>query len=125
MPLIKTSDLIGQPLEYASASCIGYDEDRLIIVDGIVKIRESTAEEFVPCDLSTDWRRGGPAFFKAGVNVGPCLKPSDPSDVSQAFLCNANGVATEIGPDPLVAAMRCIVSAIVGAVVSVPASLVS
>ena len=66
-------------------------------------------------DYSTDWAQGGPLIEREGISIY-CMT----SDWSAAY--NPSG-ATQDGPTPLIAAMRCYVASKLGDTAEVPEEL--
>lgn len=134
---MKTSELIGDALDWAVAKCEqaagenireGYGSS-LLVVD---------ANDFgAPASFSTDWAQGGPIIERERIGTlfdsgSACHKPcwfATPDD--QSTSCSYEGeffdptfMVTEsvgvYGPTPLVAAMRCYVASKLGDEVEVP-----
>lgn len=111
---IKTSELIGNALNWAVAKCnfpSALDADIEVWVQPL------------PCDdpddfkfqPSTDWAQGGPIIEREKILldlVGP--------DDDQEWEGRVVGKSMEYGPTPLVAAMRCYVGTKLGNEVDVP-----
>ena len=112
---IKTNELIGPALDWTVALCGGQEHRNLY---GHVVL------EFVP-KYSTDWSHGGPIIEREGINVGryEWMGPS-----MEVISWSAERYATEkpgkqIGPTPLIAAMRCYVATKLGDEVEIPDEL--
>jgi hypothetical protein len=122
---MKTCELIGQPLHYAVALCLGKGidledpRDPWLTVDGIADL---PLHAYTP---STDWGQGGPIIEREEILVGPSPFPTGKDGKFAAGLgCDwdtCSFVAT--GPTPLVAAMRCFVQSRLGHEVDIPEEL--
>ena len=112
---VKTSDLIGPPLDWATAVAIGH-EPNLIALWPIVFVNGLF---FSP---STSWSQGGPLIedHKACVAIfcdGDWCCAFNPGERLQDWSDSG------YGPTPLIAACRAIVRAKLGETVSVPKEL--
>lgn len=126
---IKTSKLIGKPLDFAVARALDYKP---------VLETESTGPDFWICQVpwggyemigedgfspSTDWSQGGELIQRYGCDL-ICIAPAN------AWEANCwddrvpmPGLHNQEGETPLIAAMRAIVSAKLGDEVDVPEEL--
>lgn len=116
---VKTAELIGPALNYATAVADGWDFSR--------QFYQVMFQGYCP---STDWAQGGPLIEKYHVQTsfnGCGFSRSPTGEYWCAYACKDSGEELRpsgSGPTPLVAACRAIVSAKLGDVVSVPAELV-
>lgn len=122
---VKTSELIGQALNWAVAKCereAGYNiregyGGTLLVVD---------SNDFgEPSAFSTDWAQAGPIIERERLCVGykhqldPEYVPLlDPANISWAR--TTAGGHLKYGPTPLIAAMRCYVASKLGDTVNIP-----
>jgi hypothetical protein len=130
---LKTSELIGPALDWAVAKCVGLGKLHYIDVVGRVSTLKTAVmvwsmelpgdghgDKFSP---STDWAQGGPIIERECIctyAAGACsIAPKNP-DYWEAEMLETDGVRTEYGPTPLVAAMRCYVASQLGDEVDVP-----
>lgn len=78
---------------------------------------------------STDWEQGGPIIEREKIEVTPplpdwCRKDNDLDWMATSMPHDYEGVTTlEVGPTPLIAAMRCFVVSKLGEEVEVPDGL--
>ena len=119
---VKTSNLIGAALDWSVAKAC--DDRRVYVLDSCV-IYDEFMEQYgdaYPLDYSpsTDWSQGGPLIEKHKVIIAYHNAPGR-MPVATTIETNPD---YEFGATPLIAAMRAIVSAKLGDVVSVPSELV-
>ena len=125
---IKTADLIGPSLDWAVAVVEGYrgqfdDEVSgpwLVPQEGFLH-DEKPLSEFSP---SSKWSQGGPIIEREWLGITSWPNESDEEQRWQCHQYDAPKPYRELGPTPLIAAMRCVVAANLGNVVDVPAELV-
>lgn len=123
---IKTSELTGTKLAYAVGVA-----DKRIMRNGIgrsleVRGRTEDGEElpdswdmwmlWYPQD---NWSQGGPIIEREAISVVPC----ESMEEWAADMQFRQGVETQYGPTPLIAAMRCFVYSRLGDEVDVPDEL--
>lgn len=121
---IKTSELIGRPLDYAVAialvgTYLQFDTVGTwrITIDGRDRALSrgwSAAQNFSP---STDWAEGGPIIEREIIELLPMFNPKY---WSARVATKSDWVD---GPTPLIAAMRCYVASKLGGEVEVPDEL--
>ena len=112
---MKTSELTGAALDWAVAKCEGpnsvaacyYDEDDLPMC-----LDEAPHMEWQP---STNWAQGGPIIEREKISVWA----RDDEWAAESFVPNQQGLEC-VGPTPLIAAMRCYVSSVLGDEVEPP-----
>lgn len=123
---IKTRDLEGAALDWAVAMCEGYDDikrnphafdDRWIIRKTSDPHQRHWLDEYSP---STKWAQGGPIIERLGIGVRK-VKAIKTWHWEAALAFPSK--APSYGPTPLVAAMRCLVSAKLGDEIDVPEEL--
>jgi hypothetical protein len=110
---IKTNELTGAALDWAVAKCEGHSEFRL------------SGKEFGPyhtfADLkltySTNWSQGGPIIEREKIDIA--------YENSQWFAYESEGDCCDpnIGPTPLIAAMRCYCVSKLGDTIDIPEEL--
>jgi hypothetical protein len=125
---IKTADLTRYALDWAVATC---EEGEAISKEwhphfasygGELRLRAT------PYSPSTDWNQGGPIIEREKIEVTPptpkwCDEQAD-NDWMAVSLPAVRGEATlEVGPTPLIAAMRCYVASKLGDEVEIPEEL--
>ena len=125
---MKTSELSGAALDWAVAKCLA--------VDGF-GAREVQLGEYGPLfgkgylwpslgstkvTASTNWSQGGPIIERNGINLLQNTFHSTYWEASIGSLDDHERPA-EIGPTPLIAAMRCFVSSKLGDDVEIPEEL--
>ena len=131
---VKTADLIGLALEYATGVADGRELElpgafrgRTTVVwcdpfviqrEGRPVFHDKTRRKWQP---STDWSNGGPLIASHQVNLH---SPQTSDDCWAAWVTIRGKDFCQGGWQPLVAACRAIVAAKLGDVVSVPAELV-
>lgn len=123
--LIKTSEAIGSQLDWLVAKCEGRNTDKVDLWKGL----ERPGYGYAIFPYSTDWSQGGPIIERERVKVFPNVggtwsaqirhTESHPL-VSHPVLA---GWTNSSGPTPLIAAMRCYVSAKIGDEVEIPDEL--
>lgn len=111
---MKTSELIGPALDYSVAKCEGY-----ILYSNAGKICcAKDGDEGFLTKYSTDWSQGGPIIEREKIR---CI----PYSVEGAgwYACKDALNFKEVGPTPLIAAMRCLVASKLGDEVEIPEEL--
>jgi Protein of unknown function (DUF2591) len=121
---IKTSELIGQQLDWAVAKCEG--KNGVLHDDGITRCIVVAAPSGVYKGIwcpTVNWAQGGPIIereahnlFKHNGGTEWCCACNVPRDGYTAII-------TADGPTPLIAAMRCYVASKLGAEVDIPEEL--
>ena len=128
---IKTSELIGRPLDYAVAIAMGgtdlqFDtvETWWITIDGKDRALSrgwSAAQNFSP---STDWAQGGPIIDQLKGTMWSTNASWWGYRAPYNYANDKEGPTTE-GPTLLIAAMRCYVASKLGEKVDIPDELVA
>ena len=111
---IKTSELIGPALDWAVQEI----EYQRMVAEGEHVKQWALDDHRAGASInpySTDWLWGGPILEREGISIYRMT-----SDWSAAY--NPSG-ATQDGPTPLIAVMRCYVSNCLGSEVGVPEEL--
>lgn len=103
---IKTSELIGKPLDHAVAVCLDKIGKRIYMIEGF---------------YSTSWREGGPIIEKEHIRIS---QYRDNLSFWEADIVTDRGGKFYQGPTPLIAAMRCYVASKLGDEVDIPEELV-
>lgn len=114
---IKTSELIGQALDWAVAKCEGYQP---VYTDGSIRpvFRKWLAVESTWPPYSTDHSHGGPIMDGSEIGTWP------PDEEHPHWTAGTKGVAQAFtGPTRLIAAMRCYVASKLGEEIEVPMKL--
>ncbi len=132
---MKTAELIGPALDWAVAKALGAAGTGKVYMRGNVAMMEADLSKYsyqpapesafdIPIlPYSSDWFQGGPIIEREEI----CL--SSPFDIIGEQLRRTDWGAkirdktSEIGPTPLVAAMRCYVASKLGDEVEVPEGL--
>ena len=105
---MKTAELTGAALDWAVAKCEGWEKDMLR------RYVRNDPEEF-HYEYSTDWAQGGPIIERERLDVY--------GFDGENWCANDNLRATQYGPTPLIAAMRCYVASKLGDDVEIPEEL--
>lgn len=115
---IKTSKLIGSALDWAVAKIVQEwsDEDRWYNTIGYIDSGDPDDEPYQP---SQNWSQGGKIIEETNISINYDASGRW-SDGWRAFSVST---PCELGPTPLVAAMRCLVSSVFGDEVDIPESL--
>lgn len=111
---IKTSELTGAALDWAVRECL--DRNQLFELG----LTEGVVPAWRP---SHYWGQGGPIIEREKINLSPpfgCEQPDAGTNSWGAYIANKAG---QIGPTPLIAAMRCFVASKLGDEVGVPEEL--
>lgn len=121
---VKTADLVGVALDWAVAWAEG---DKVSAEDGYVVVAEFSEQHgdfFSVCySPSTDWSQGGSLIERHEITIYPPRHLVMPADGWGAQFYIVNNPKVFRGSTPLIAAMRAIVAAKLGDVVSVPSEL--
>lgn len=125
MTKLKTSSLKDHTLDWAVATCEGYElNGPYEIFDGAFCLREHDGSDGDICpDYSTDWSHGGPIIEKMrGLKLKIGRKPGAPS---YAHIVGYNGIERwhQTGKTPLIAAMRCYIASKLGDTIDIPNKL--
>ena len=105
----KTQELTGAALDWAVAKCEGIAVE--YIDDGITQcLLQTQGGRYAP---STNWSQGGPIIEREGMSLY----------LNNARRWIATSLTTEIGPTPLIAAMRCYVASEMGDEIELPEEL--
>ena len=105
---IKTLELVDAALDWAVAKCEGRRPSLFIF--------QRTGKLDPRHNYSTDWSQAGPIMHREKMRVGPY-------GTADLWIAG-NDKAADVGPTPLIAAMRCFVSSKLGDEVEVPDELV-
>ena len=119
----ETEDLTGPDLEWAVAAALGLEgvafEPWFVTVDPFHSGSNfDRATEYCP---SVDWAQGGPLMQGFGISLSHHARNKSGHEWVADFRTKFGSGQT--GPNPLMAAMRCLVRSKLGATVSVPARL--
>ena len=111
----KTNELIGPALDWAVAESEGnvrlqYDSREGLIICNILG--------WIPYRPSVAWAQGGPIIEREGITLRSCIDGA----AWDAELAYEETILAP-GPTPLIAAMRCYVSSVLGEEVEVPGEL--
>jgi len=111
----KTNELIGPALDWAVAESEGnvrlqYDSREGLIICNILG--------WIPYRPSVAWAQGGPIIEREGITLRSCIDGA----AWDAELAYEETILAP-GPTPLIAAMRCYVSSVLGEEVEVPDEL--
>jgi len=128
---LKTSELTGDALIWAVATCEGYTD--LHKIEGrwphephlamMPPRREYGAMELWEIGSDNDWRFFGPIIEREWLDITPW--PND-SREDMRWHCqqhDSGGDCAQYGPTPLIAAMRCYVASKLGDEIDVPEEL--
>ena len=113
---MKTSELIGKPLNWAVARCLNVEMDEQNVPiwfdeDGL------TAHRAV-FDPQANWAQGGPIIEREWIKCDPRKGQWEATIWNEAAMQNP-----AFGPTPLIAAMRCYVASKWGDEVDIPEEL--
>ena len=129
---IKTSELIGPTLDCAVAKCEGISVSNSKQEHGFIETAwdkitkwEHACEIYNP---SADWSQGGPIIAREKICLsGPFVVDNDDGytiSIHDDWSANIRDISGQMGPTPLIAAMRCYVASLLGDEVEVPDELV-
>ena len=115
---IKTSELTGEAFDWAVCMALGWSEEFVDL---------NYPDGFHP---STNWAHGGPIIERGGINVRWCVREKDGSlsrwwaEISKVIVDpltkkKRGEKIIELGPTPLIAAMRCYVASKLGDMVEI------
>ena len=132
MKKVKTAELTGPALDWAVATCEGYEcqfEDEvsgpwLVPQEGFLH-DEKSLSQYSP---STSWSQGGPIIEREKISVGYERYGAIGGETWDAVKKSSTDDTTlwlEYGPTPLVAAMRCYVAAEMGDTIEIPEELLT
>ncbi len=114
MAKVKTSELIGEPLNWSVAAALG----QAIRIEGgrnkycvYGKNQQEGTARFKP---SSDWSQGGPIIEREGITI---------THQTTQWAAQTDDDYFAYGPTPLIAAMRCFVVSKLGDEVEVPEEL--
>lgn len=107
---MKTSELIGRPLDWAAHIALGLSEEEFVVVDNLY------GPQWHGPEYSTDWQWGGPIIEREGMQIQTFMDKWLAS-IPKPFV-------QQDGATPLIAAMRCFVASRLGESVDIPEELV-
>ena len=115
---MKTSELTGVALDYAVSKCDERSEPELLNDFATAWFTWGNAH------YSTNWALAGPIIEREKIDLNYFPDGSyENGGAWMATLTNGPAVSEEVGPTPLVAAMRCYVASKLGDEVEVPDEL--
>lgn len=122
--MTKVSNLSGPALDWAVAKCEGLEPHIEPDFDGThILITGASPYDYFP---STHWPQGGPIIERECIATyasGACsVAPKNP-DYWVAEILGTEGMITQYGPTPLIAAMRCYIASKLGDEVEIPSEL--
>lgn len=109
MMQIKTSELVGNALDWAVAKCEGYDMTMAATCGdrhGIFFLDRDDCLRY-----TTNWKQGGPIIEAGKLHICPD---------GDRWVAHQDGQMFGYGDTPLVAAMRCYVASKLGETVDIP-----
>ena len=121
---IKTNELIGPALDWVVAKCNGDFALYHNIEEGQRFLNLWTGSAFLK--YSTLWSCGGPIIERECIATyasGACSVPPKNPDYWLAEILATDGLFTQFGPTPLIAAMRCYVCSVMGEIAEIPEEL--
>jgi hypothetical protein len=131
---IQTSELIGQPLDWAVAKAENFYVDGFAIIrlwnNRVTKIIPGdyeTGEVYTSYAPSSKWEQGGPIIDREKISVMedvPAMRESI-WKAKPSITAKGAGGRWGSGPTALIAAMRCFVASKLGPFVDVPDELIS
>lgn len=119
----KTSELTGAALDWAVAKCEGGD---IRTEHGVFLNQGDGYDYYTP---STDWAQGGPIIERKGMHIsriGDYLGFDGWVSSITVWTRDSEGLnphMSELGPTPLIAAMRCYVASKLGDEIEIPTEL--
>ena len=114
---IKVSEATPLQLDWLVAQCEGVDlsgKDRSAATNFLIGCKCQRKHRY-----SADWLLGGPIIERESIAVTPC----EDMETWAADMQFRQGVETQYGSTPLIAALRCFVSSRLGDEVEVPEEL--
>lgn len=131
MAIVQVKDATGSVLDWMVAKCEGTPSVRMFENSKGFRVykNESMKMQGINFAPSTVWAQGGPVIDREIGNLWKHnkLDPNEPDVWTAAAYCKApDGTLLyyEDGPTPLIAAMRCYVSSVLGNEVEVPDALI-
>jgi len=121
----KTNELIGPALDWAVAKSEGerYGPPTFRVHQNskgaTVYLNTGMQQSGIPYRPSTGWAQGGPIIEREGITLRSCIDGA----AWDAELAYEETILAS-GPTPLIAAMRCYVSSVLGEEVEVPDELI-
>ena len=112
---MKTSELIGTKLDWAVAKCEPNMLDLYYSDDNEPLFLEEAPDYHQAWEPSSNWAQGGPIIERERLDVY--------GFDGENWCANDNLRATQYGPTPLIAAMRCYVASKLGEIVELPEEL--
>jgi len=119
---IRTLDLTGPALDWAVAKCTGHQSRcEWMVKEGWNAWQSYEAAWGNPIpDYSTNWAQGGPIIERELLQVSPEIGKASAGNAWWAVAITPHEA---YGPTPLIAAMRCFVSSIMGDEIDIPNEL--
>ena len=132
MTTIKTSELIGLALDWAVAKCEDQTRKNYGLLKriqiftgahtGLFRLPKSTLHNGSWYKPSTDWAQGGPIIEREKIELSPPFISVDGLEFP-TWGAGIHQAASQVGPTPLITAMRCYVASKLGDEVDVPSEL--
>lgn len=117
---IKTSDLTDAALDYAVAKAKGMEIDGATVITGESYWDDDGLQWPVEFEPSTNWSQAGPIIEREQIAID---FDADPAEGGPCAASRRDDLCYWVGPTPLIAAMRCLVSSKLGDEVEVPEEL--
>lgn len=116
---MKTSKLTGTALDWAVCKAVGLFNSYPQTGKSFLHIWKTHKQTDAYIHPSTDWAQGGPIIERESITLTPC----ESMEEWAADMTFQQGVETQYGPTPLIAAMRCYCCAKLGDEVEIPEEL--
>ena len=129
MKQIKVSEATPIQLGWLVATCEGYTNLRRNphrFAQQLIMNRGGTIKNLGELNYSTDWAQGGALIERECIATyasGACSVPPKNPDYWVAEILATDGMFTQFGHTPLIAAMRCFAASKLGETVEVPEEL--
>lgn len=115
---VKTAELTGTALDWAVAKCDGFIEHLAYRPAQFVHTHRLGYDNY-----STDWSKGGQIVERECIKLAAYEASSEvPKNPAywEAVICTRWATYRQTGPTALIAAMRCVVSSVLGDEIEVP-----
>jgi len=126
MALVQVKDAEGSVLDWMVARCKGTPAVRMFENSKGFRVYENESMKMQGINFapSTNWSQGGPIIEREKIELIPPKDEDDNEWMAVWYKCEDAEAGIQVGTSPIIAAMRCYVSSVLGDEVEVPDELI-